>query len=112
MDIIDQLTAVSPRFALVLALCVIGFWLKRSPVPNWVIPWVLVLLGGVVFPIIAEVKNDDYTASLIVYNVLIGILMGAASVGLHQAMRPMFPFLFPQGNTTIIKKADVKPEDK
>lgn len=109
MDVIDQLLAVSPRIALVLVLCVIGYYLKRSPIKNWLIPWLLIAMGGTAYPIIASVKNDDYTAQLVLANILLGILLGAASVGLHQIVRTIFPFLFPdKGQTELIKKNDVE----
>ncbi len=108
MDVLDQLLAVSPRIALVLVLCVVGYWLKRSPLPNWIIPWALIVLGALAYPIIADVKDDD-TAQLVIFNVMLGMLFGAASVGLHQAVRTFFPFLFPEkGQTEMIKKKDVE----
>lgn len=105
MEIIDQLLAVSPRIALVLVLCVIGFLMKRSPLPNWLIPWILLILGGAGYTVMADVKDEDYTAKLIFYNVVLGMLLGAASVGLHSTVRTIFPFLFPEkGETEMIKK--------
>lgn len=111
MDAIEQLFAVSPRIALVLVLCVIGFWMKRSPAPNWTIPLVLMVLGAIGFTVMADIKDDDYTAKFITHNAIIGMLLGASSVGLHSAVRPLFPFLFPpKGHTEILNKKDVKEE--
>lgn len=107
MEAIDQLVAVSPRIALVLLLNVIGYWMKRSQVPNWLIPMTLMVLGGAGYTIFADVKDDDYTAKLITHNVVIGALLGASSVGLHSAVRNVFPFLFPpKGDTAIIAKKE------
>ena len=109
MDIVEQLVSVSPRIALVLVLCVVGYWLKRSPFPNWMIPWVLILLGAIAYPVMADWKDDDYTAQLVMLNVLLGMLLGAASVGLHQTVRTLFPFLFPpKGQTEILNKKDAE----
>lgn len=110
---IDQLMAVSPRIALVIILCVIGYWMKRSPFPNWAIPWSLMILGAVGWTVMADRKNDDYTAQWITYNVILGMLLGAASVGLHQAVRTLFPFLFPpKGDTMQFTKKDVEESPK
>lgn len=109
MGVIDQLLAVSPRVALVLVLCVIGYWMKRSPLANWFIPLTLMVLGAVGFTLVAYKKDDDYTAQLITHNVIIGMLLGASSVGLHGTVRTFFPFLFPdKGQTELLKKSDVK----
>lgn len=98
MEALDQLLAVSPKIALVLGLNVIGYYLKRSPIWSWLIPLILILLSAIAWPIIADVKDDDYTARLVTYNVLIGILLGAASIGLHQVVATTFPCLFPKSN--------------
>ena len=109
MDAIEQLLSVTPHVGLVLCLNVIGYWLKRSPIKDWLIPLILIPLAAIAWPIIADVKDDDYTAQLVTRNVIVGILLGAASIGLHQVVRAVFPFLFPEkGNTEIIKKNDVE----
>lgn len=109
MGFIEQLFSLSPRIVIVLVLCVIGYWMKRSPVPNWTIPWTLMVLGGVGFTVMADIKDDDYTAKFITYNAGLGMLLGASSVGLHSAVRPLFPFLFPpKGDTVMIEKKDAK----
>lgn len=110
MEIIDQLTTQSPKAALAFALCFIGFFLKKSPLPNWVIPILLMVSGGVAYPFIAAAQNIDYTSALITTNVIIGITLGGASVGLHQLLKNMFPVLFPSnGDTQIIKNDEKKP---
>lgn len=113
MDMLDQILSVTPHVGLVLCLNVLGYWLKRSPVKDWLIPFILLPLAAIAWPIIADVKNDDYTAQLVTRNVIVGILLGAASIGLHQIVRKIFPFLFPErGDTMIIKKDDVEPPNK
>ena len=106
MEMLDQLTVIAPKVALVLALNVLGFYLKRSPIRNWVIPWTLIALGMIVWPIIAETKDDDYTAKWITHNVIIGVLLGAASIGLHQVVTQVFPFLFPKSKEDEPPKGD------
>lgn len=104
MEPIEQILALKPQVGLVLALCALGFWAKRSPVPNWSIPLGLMLLGGVINPIVSHVANEDYTADLVTRNAVTGVLLGASSVGLHQLIKPIFPWLFRSGDTTTIDK--------
>lgn len=37
----------------------IGMALKKSPVADWLIPWILLALGGVVYPFVAADGNID-----------------------------------------------------
>lgn len=103
MEIVEQLTTQSPKVILALVLCVIGWRLKKSPCPNWIIPFVLMIAGGTAYPFIARAHDVDYTSALVLTNVLIGLLIGGASVGLHQTVKQVMPFLFANGDTDIEK---------
>lgn len=94
MEILDQLGTQSPKILFALVLCVLGWRLKRSRMPNWAIPWILIALGTAGFPFIAKFQNADYTAEMITTNALVGFLIGAASVGLHGTFKHTMPVLF------------------
>ncbi len=84
----ENLTELSPPLALAFALNVIGYLLKQSPIPNWLIPLILLTLGGAAYPFIAEAGKISYHVNNpMVFNVIIGLCIGGASTGLHQVFR-------------------------
>jgi hypothetical protein len=77
---------MGPAALLLAALNVLGFALKSSAMPNRFIPAMLLVVGGAVYPYVA-----DYTTltsnNPTVLAVLYGICIGGAAVGVHQAVR-------------------------
>lgn len=64
-----------------LSMIVIVFLMKAvkmSPIPNWLIPWLAFIFGGLGYSLV-----NGFTR----YNIVIGLLVGGASVGLHQAYK-------------------------
>ena len=83
--IIKQILEVSPPVGLAIFLNVIGYLMKKSPIPSWTIPWTLILIGGAIFPFIIEdgtiVWNSRYPE---VYTFMVGGMIGFASVGVYE----------------------------
>ena len=87
MDVVD-FSQLSPPIALALALNLLGLGLKRSPAPSWLIPMILPLLGGAAYPFIAETGKVSFECrNPDVLLVIYGVVIGAGSVGLNQAVK-------------------------
>jgi hypothetical protein len=61
LDLIENVTQLSPPALLAVALYGLGFVLKKSPMPDWLIPFVLPCVGAVLFPFIADTASVSYT---------------------------------------------------
>lgn len=110
MDFLDSLLDLSPPIALLAALTVLGYALKKSPIQNWVIPLLLPAVGSVVYPFVAEIAEVSYTVrNPTVFNGIIGFLIGWASTGGNQAIR-QFVWRDKKTNddTAFLKKDDVQ----
>lgn len=85
---ISDLFQLSPPVLLVVGLNAVGAVLKRiPPLPNWTIPLILMALGGVAFPFIAEVGMVSYNCkNPEVLNSVFGVIIGASATGLHQGV--------------------------
>lgn len=85
LELVDNITQLSPPAALAAALWVVGNAIKKSRFENWLIPFVLPLLGALAFPFIAETANVNYQVrSPMLFNGLIGMAIGGAATGLDQ----------------------------
>lgn len=95
-ETIDQILQMSPPVALCIVLNVIGFLLKKAPnVANWVIPFVLVVLGTILYPLIADAGKVGFACkNPMIVLALYGFLIGAASVGLNQFTRQIMGRFF------------------
>lgn len=83
---LDQITQLSPPVALAAALWVLGSILKRSPVPDWLIPFFLPLAGAVAFPFIADVSEVNFNVkSPAAFQAVIGFCIGGAAVAMNEA---------------------------
>ena len=88
MNELSQLSELSPPILLALALNLLGSFLKKSPIQDWLIPFVLIGVGAAVYPVIAEVGKVSFAvASPTAFNAVIGAVIGGASVGINQAFR-------------------------
>lgn len=88
MNEFTDLLQSSPPVALALALNVVGLALKKAPVPNWIIPLVLPVLGALLYPFIAEAGKVNFECRN--PDVLLGVhgaMIGAGSVGINQMLR-------------------------
>lgn len=74
----EQLIHAPSHLLLLVVLIVIGILIKKSPTPNWTIPWLLVTIGAVGYPFLASPTNIDPsfpnpTMVLHIYGGLLGI---------------------------------------
>lgn len=88
MDI-NSLFQLAPPLVLLLALNVVGLGLKKSPVPDWLIVWILPGLGAALYPHIADwAGTASYTVKHpIVLNALYGVAVGGLAVWGNQLLR-------------------------
>lgn len=88
MNEITDLLQSSPPVALALVLNVVGLALKKTPLPNWIIPVALPVLGALLYPYIAETGKVNFECRN--PEILLGVygaLIGSGSVGLNQMLR-------------------------
>jgi len=76
--------------AIVIICLFVGMWLKRAKrINNDSIPHILGGIGGIL-GIIAMYIMPDYPADDVITAFATGILSGLGSVGVHQALKPMY----------------------
>lgn len=82
----------SPAVLLVvLSAIVLGYVLKRfKTFPNDAIPIVVILWGGVIYPLIADANNDLTLRVWLVRNVAIGLITGFVAWVFHNQILKRF----------------------
>lgn len=107
-DLINNLTQLSPPVALATALWVVGNALKRSRVENWLIPFILPLLGALAYPFIADMSKVSYEVhSPMLFNALIGLAIGGTATAMDQAAwQWLSRTKNTEGQTTFLAKSD------
>lgn len=84
----DTIMHMSPPVLLSLALNAVGIFLKKSPIPDWLIPFALIAIGAITYPLIADTGDvNPKVHNPVIYLAVIGSLIGGASVGANQALR-------------------------
>ena len=87
MPDITQLLDLTPPVALLFALNFL-IWILKKAAPNfprWTIPMLAFALGGIIFPLISESGKVPYQMrSPLTSQILIGLIIGGASVGGNQ----------------------------
>ena len=91
MNEIEQLLKLSPPFLLIVALMYLGKTLKSTPrVPDWTVPWILPLVGGILYTYLGPAFPLPWIAQVecpkVVYGI-IGFVCGSTAVGFHQVWR-------------------------
>lgn len=88
MDI-NFLFQLAPPVVLLLALNVLGLAIKKSPVPDWLIVWILPAVGAALYPHIADwTGSTPYSVKHpIVLNALYGVAIGGCAVWGNQLLR-------------------------
>lgn len=86
----EQLTHAPSHLLLLGVLLFLGMLIKKSPLPNWSIPWILAGVGAVVYPFIASPTNMDpsfrHGAECWVL-ALYGFMLGIGSIVVHKLLR-------------------------
>ena len=109
---LDQIThslqslAGAPASTLIIIGCIIlGFVLKRIKIfPNDAIPVVVVLTGAVLYPLIADDRNDLPLRVWIIRNALLGLAHGFAAWLIHNQVLSRIMPKKESGETTVIEK--------
>lgn len=96
----NELLDVSPPILLATVLNVVGYWLKKSPIKDWYIPFILVLLGMVAYPFICD------PGLRIGKMVVQGAGIGGLAVFFNQGFRQFMARNADNSGTTFFKKAD------
>jgi hypothetical protein len=88
LDLIENVTQLSPPALLAVALYGLGFVLKKSPMPDWLIPFVLPCVGAVLFPFIADTASVSYTVkSPAAWSAIVGFVIGMGATGINEAVK-------------------------
>ena len=83
-SLFNQVQAAPSHLLCILALFALGIFLKRSPIPNILIPWILIGLGTVLYPALVSARNIDNTIEEAwIVLALFGSLLGAGAIALH-----------------------------
>lgn len=108
MDLLNNLTELSPPVALAVLLWFTGAALKRSPWQNWLIPFTLPVLGAILYPLIAESAKVSYDVrNPAVFNAIIGAVIGYSATGFDQQIRQWLSrSTKPDGKTSFISRPD------
>jgi hypothetical protein len=98
-DLFSQLTALGPEMLVALIVIVLGYVLRFIPaVPNRFIPLACIVLGGILYPLLAPLPKADLAVRHPMTRLaLIGILIGfLAWIGHNKFLKPIedkVPFL-------------------
>lgn len=100
---IESLKELSPPVLLLVALNAVGWAAKQSSLPNKCIPWLLLIIGGCVYPMIYDYSDMIINCrNQLAVAVLQGVCIGGAAVGVFEATK-----VFRKESTL-----NVKPPDK
>lgn len=90
-DYLQKLEGAPAVLLVVLSAIVLGYVLKRfKSFPNDAIPIVVILWGGVVYPLIADANNDLTLRVWLVRNVAIGLITGFVAWIFHNQILKRF----------------------
>jgi hypothetical protein len=88
MSFIEEILELSPPVALTVALNLVGVFLKKSPINDWLIPFILMVLGAVVYPFICETAKVSYQVTYpVILNAIYGLCIGGLAVGIHASWK-------------------------
>lgn len=109
-DAYKTLTVLGPIPALWFLLGFINMFAKKTPFfPNWFIPWFSSIIGAMLFPFMSD-KGIFRIPYPIIGQVVVGALLGFASVGTYEGFKnTVRRFGFQTGETEFVVRAkDVK----
>lgn len=86
----EQLTNAPSHLLLLVVLIFFGMLIKKSPTPNWVIPWALILLGAVGYPMLASPThiNPSFPNPSLVLGIY-GGLLGVGAMLAHGLLKKL-----------------------
>ena len=83
-DALDFILDAKPPMLLAIGLTVLALGIKKSPLPDWLIPILMLVAGAVAYPFIAETGKVSFQVrSPALFNALIGLCIGGASQALQ-----------------------------
>lgn len=85
---IQALTSLGPIPLLIAACNAIGLALKKSPLSDRWIPLILTIVGAASYPFITS-EADANVRNPVVFNVIVGALIGGSAVGVNQMFRQL-----------------------
>jgi hypothetical protein len=108
-----DISTLSPPVLLALVLNGIGLFLKRSPINDWLIPFILIALGAIIYPFIADVAEvAEGTRNATAYRVVVGAAIGVVSVGAHATIKQFLGRKNGTGQTDYIRKPESQNQPK
>jgi hypothetical protein len=103
----SDVATLSPPLLLAVVLNGVGIFLKRSPLKDWMIPFILITLGAVIYPFIADVTEiHKGTRNAVAYRVVVGSAIGVISVGVHSTLKQFIGRKNGSSQTTFIRKTE------
>jgi uncharacterized membrane protein YqaE (UPF0057 family) len=101
----SDVATLSPTILLAVVLNGVGVFLKRSPLKDWLIPFVLIALGALIYPFIADVTElHSGTRNATAYRVVVGSAIGVISVGVHATLKQFIGRKGDSGQTDFIQR--------
>ena len=101
----SDIATLSPCALLAMLLMGLGVVLKRSPVEDWLIPFILIGLGALLYPFIADVTEIARGVKHPgIYRVVVGATIGTVSVGTHGTFRQFLRRKGDDGTTKFYRK--------
>lgn len=85
--LMDSIVTMSPSVALMVGLNALMYYLRRTPhIPKWVVPWIIMVLGSILYPLIMSRKDDAVfnVENPVVAKYIIGFIVGFAAIGSHR----------------------------
>lgn len=87
-ELIAQLSDLSPEGLFVVGCIGFGIALKRSPIQDWIIPYILGITGAIIAPFLFEYGKIPYTMTYPwVYLSIKGAVLAGFSTTLHQYVK-------------------------
>lgn len=83
---LQSITSLGPIPLLVAVCNLLGLALKKSPIDNRFIPLALTVFGAAVYPFLTN-EDDTNVRHPIMFNVLVGAIIGGSAVGVNQMFR-------------------------
>lgn len=82
----ESFQKMSPPVALMVGLNAVMYYMRRTPkIPNWMVPWLIMLLGAITYPAITHRQEMIFTVPYpIVAQAITGLLIGFAAIGSHR----------------------------